>query len=854
MANKSAIESILLSRDGYSEVNKLSKYLSTLIIKNESEANDYETDYSYNNYSAYEASYSKSNSIYVFRYSEKDLQQFFPKDVILKKNLLDPDVINKMILENNRDALSFIEFLQTRFIENYIEYNQYYRQFLGQPKDLEDRIAVPDLDSGIEGDYIALHEIKQKTNPITYEYYFIKRNIETEIEKYPDLDYLKFIESPISPYLLRKSPDFTIFYSNDGLLDEDELVRFKKAYNKARIYVSEQLYCYGMGRRFPIYGNLMLLLILYYTMENYFNLKLEDYSLRKYSRYDIYDILESNGLKNLTKISDLNLLRKIVMQMDELNQYKGTEKVLKMIFKILDDKSVTVKRFNLVKDYRTSLTGELEFDTSKLYKDSVGLKFVEEPIAIDESNKIENAYEKKYTEYDAKTYFDDLWGGIDKNMDETSKRKIKDDIKNKLIQYDFNTLKTKYLSVSKSINMIEKSLDTMNVFYLVLKYHYDYEPIKEGNPFKDETINYSGIEVRGIDLFAAMCYLNNVMNKLDNPWEITLDRNFISSVHLLRSNSVLNSQMQEIKNNEIDIGNPILNKKLGDLFTDEELKTYLTSYNLTSFSSIADVLNDYEKNKEVFNLLKEKMAKEENKLMYEGFLRLENLNKGLYDFRYLFEGETDYRELFKKSNPFLLDYLENLILQSKSPDLPDPSVVLYQPLENLTIKLEEFINKILDGKKYFSFSTEREDERYLNDLKILMNEFLSIFTELYAIEKVIEIDDTPENILKFLYLEISRIIKDKFYDKLSFNYHLIKFLFKDRFKDNISFTEALKILVKGNWMDEISFQYILLDSYIGTSFYDTMSYYYELKSLKYKNVFSSALSYQYKLLDFKHND
>ena len=46
-----AIENLILSREGYSEISKLSRFISTLVIKNEAEAQEYETDFSYTNYS-----------------------------------------------------------------------------------------------------------------------------------------------------------------------------------------------------------------------------------------------------------------------------------------------------------------------------------------------------------------------------------------------------------------------------------------------------------------------------------------------------------------------------------------------------------------------------------------------------------------------------------------------------------------------------------------------------------------------------------------------------------------------------------------------------------------------------------
>lgn len=849
---KSAIESMILSREGYSEINKLCTYLASLVVKNDSEACEYETDYTFNNYSKYEASYQDSRSIYAYTYTEEELELFFSRDTINSKNLRNPDVINELIEYGNTEAISFLEFLQTRFLNNYIEYNQYYRQFMGQPMDMSDRIAVLDLDSGKENDYVAIHEVTQTKYPKTYDYYFIKRNIESIIEEYPDLVYLKFLESPISPYLLRRSPDFTIFYSNDGLLDSDELYRFKRAYNKARIYVSEQLYAIGVARRFPIYGNLVFLLILFYTVNNYFNLKLEDYSLRKYTRYDIYDILESNGLSNLTAIDDLSMLRQIVMQMDELNQYKGTEHVLKIIFKILNDNSIVVKRSTLVKDYRTLNTGDLEFDTSQLYRASVGLKFIDEAIAVSDTNVSNIAAVS--VDYDSKTYFDNMWGGCDDQTPYDSKQKIKAALKNEILKKDFNSLKSKYISISKSINLVEKSADTINILYMVLKYYYDFEEIKEGNPFKDESVTYTGMEGRPIDMFAAFCYLNNVINEVENPWEITHDRNFLSSIHLMRSTSGLLGQLKSIQDTEIDIGDPILNKTIGELiYNEEELKSYLVSYNITNLSTLSDILVQFDQAKSIFDKLKEKINTESNALMNGAFKALYNYNIGTYDFTEVFEGFTDYREFIRKNNPALIDYIEKLIgpvIAGRS----NPIEVISEPLDDLTEVIEAFMNKCLDGEKVFGFSSAREDNRYLSDLKVLLKEYLSIFSELYTVETTIEIDDSPNNYLHFSYFQLSKKYILSWVEKLQFRYTLLKRMFKTAFSDNLSIREKWWILIRGNFEDEVKLKYELVDSYVGTQFFDKINFLYRLLNINVKRYHAKKIGFAYKLIDFKHKN
>ena len=842
-----AVENIILAREGFSEINKLCKYLASLIVKNDAEANDYETEYSFNNYCKYEASYTGAKSIYLYSYTYNDLERFFSADYIHNKNLMDPNVINDLINKNDSKAIAFVQDLETKFISRYTEYNQYYRQFMGIPLDSSDKLYVENIDSDNPDDLIDITKRTLDKYPKTYEYWFVKRNIDILIEEHPDLIYLKFIEAPISPYRLRKLPDYSILYSHDGLLDEDELLRFRKAYNKARIYVTEQLYVTGQAKRYPLYGNLTLLLILYYTVCNYFNAKLEDYSLRRYTRYDIYDILESNGLSNLTKISDLNLLRKIVLNLDELNQYKGTEYALEQIFNLLDDKTITVKRFNLVKEFRTNNEGVLDIDTEKMYINSVGLKLKEVPIIMDKTNTLDSK-NLKYLDYDERTNQDNLWGGIDKYTDDALKSKLKKQLKRDIIKMDFEEVRTKYLSISKAMNIYEKSSDTINMLYLTMKYYYDYFK-SEGNPFTDYELNFQGMTTTPIALFGGICYLTNIINEVEDPWKISPDRNFLFSVFLLRTGSGLNEQIKDIVDTEIDIGNPILKTTIGEILGGKnQVKQYITNFNLNQYSTLTDVFEEYEKNKEIVQNIKDILAKENNPQLYYTFKQLENYNKSVFDFSFMFEGESDMREYLKIKAPQILGYIENL---NQNVDEENYLLTYGTALNAMILKFEDFMNILLKDVNFFSFDSSREDTRYLEDLRILMNEYISIFSELYSVEQVMVLEDAPNNIIKTLFASIGTIFKQDMFVKQDLKWVSRKRKLKDIKKFFIDLKEVVHRKIKDYKKDnvEIIFKLNRMRSYFTVSDKAVIESKESIK--KYKDMYKENINTKFKLVDIK---
>ena len=97
----------------------------------------------------------------------------------------------------------------------------------------------------------------------------------------------------------------------------------------------------------------------------------------------------------------------------------------------------------------------------------------------------------------------------------------------------------------------------------------------------------------------------------------------------------------------------------------------------------------------------------------------------------------------------------------------------YEAIYSLyTRLLERFRDYMIDAtENKISLPTPNSDEEdssleYLNDLKILFNEFLSIYTELHKIEFSQYIDDSPYNRIKLLYQYDKDIIFNDFRDKI----------------------------------------------------------------------------------------
>lgn len=819
-----SLEQAYLSREGHNEITKLINFFKSLIVKNNTEAKEFETSEVLHNYYLYTTAYTDSKNPYDYDWSYSEISKYFSEKTISILNLMTPEGLSNAM--NNKiyttEANAFMNYLQNKTIKNYGEQNQYYRQFMGLPPTNDDIIFVENLDNdknNLDLKMVRIDQLSLETYPNTYEHYFIKNKVNDLIEKYPDLLYLRFINNKYSPYYLRTCPDFTILYCDKTILSTDEYNRFEQAYKRAQNYVNEILYVVGMEDRFPLYANIMYLFILFYTFQIYNNLKLKDYSLTKYTDFDLYDILDSNNLSSLKKLSDKSLIRKVVMHMDILKEYKGSEYILSLLFDLIADNSVTVKRYDLIKEFPVDLTNSLRFDNTKTYDNQVDLKFKEKIIRTAESY-----YSPRTVDYNTLVETDEMWGGTKDIEDDSSKNKIKKELKNKILSMDFSSISTKYISISKSLNIYENSIQTSNILYLIMRYcnnegleQLGYNPLKEDKIKIDDSGNY----VEPMTLFAAICYFQSIICGLENPSKISNDRCILANANIMRSKGGIQSLIKEIENTEIDISTEVLKKPIKEIITNVSINDFLIKYDIEIASSLVNIVNEYGNNEKIMNKLSELILSSDNAEVYEAYHYLYEKNKVDYSFAGAFEGYTDYEDYISSKNPWFFNNKVDVLLSSIE-DWDDRKVLI----ETIGMKINEWLkyfqNYLTDLIKNIYSINLLEGERdldYLEDLKLLLTEFLSIYSELYNMEHVTDVSDQPYNTLKLYYLQIYDILKEDLSNYIGLKIINNRDILHQIYSENmslaekiseellISYSEELKILIETNY-DKLAEEYV----------------------------------------------
>ena len=175
-----AVENYFLSREGRILSSKILKFMRSLIIKIDREANEEETKETYLKWLNYKYAYEGTDDIYAYDYTLEDcLNAGLNKIVVENKKLLNKDEAYKHQINKDPDLILLLKYLRKERVRTYVEDNTYYRQFLGIPRPGQEiKISNKDKVNDTDPDFVYLHEVKIDTYPNTYEYIYINGLIE----------------------------------------------------------------------------------------------------------------------------------------------------------------------------------------------------------------------------------------------------------------------------------------------------------------------------------------------------------------------------------------------------------------------------------------------------------------------------------------------------------------------------------------------------------------------------------------------------------------------------------------------------------------------------------------------------
>ena len=181
-----SFESVYRSKTGVTELNKVASMIGSLVIKNQYEAQLYETSESLSNYIKYHGAYTKTDSFADYSLDERREYNELVHVVMnsLHGNRYDYSLAKLNTLCESRsstlnerlklkdlitiDYLIALRYCRTKY---YDEKNSYYRQFLGKPEPNDEKIYVLNMDAGDNG-YVKVDDLN--TPPIKDLVYYTK--------------------------------------------------------------------------------------------------------------------------------------------------------------------------------------------------------------------------------------------------------------------------------------------------------------------------------------------------------------------------------------------------------------------------------------------------------------------------------------------------------------------------------------------------------------------------------------------------------------------------------------------------------------------------------------------------------
>ena len=247
---------------------------------------------------------------------------------------------------------------------------------------------------------------------------------------------------------------------------------------------------------------------------------------------------------------------------------------------------------------------------------------------------------------------DDTWGATH-GISSVEKEAIKTSMKEELLKASFSTILTKYIGISKIIDMYMKTIDSNDKLGLL----YQANEAK-GNFLKDDTIVFNGIEVHAISLYAAWCLMYSTLNGMTDPDYIVKDVSTIEGIMKLRKTSNLENDARDLYNVVIDLGNGY-NKTLGDYLSMEEIRSYLVKYNYDASTPIETIISQYDENFKIINAIKEKLNKQSNYDDYVVWETILNANYTSTHINRLFGSATTYSGFIKQNDQEFYKYLES---------------------------------------------------------------------------------------------------------------------------------------------------------------------------------------------------
>ena len=380
-------------------------------------------------------------------FSESVLRQSGLVGMPLARALIDKNNIP----ENLRNTV--VKNACTEFIENYEDQNDYYRMLTGLPPVGYENIYVTDWEPPEEVVIdlsIPIHEMGPDAIAILKTYGVLDDMYE---EDRSNRAYLKYLDRNIDPYAARKARPFSVLYI--PTIDSDEIEKEYRDRLDVNIdYVLKVIYSEAYKYDSDYYDNIMAIFIVLNAMTDVIS-RVQEFIARKevFDLRTVQYIFESYGVDYFPEIP-LRYQISMVKNLHTLLKYKSTSRCMVDICSIFGMDNIQIFKYYLLRQRNVNkTTGEYSF-TGDVEQD-FDLKFVKIPIDEPMDEYIRDP--ANYMDYDEVVDGDPTWnGGLEHDY-----------VKRQHLEFNFNYVRTKYLSID-SIYDIAKMSAQQSYFFNML--------------------------------------------------------------------------------------------------------------------------------------------------------------------------------------------------------------------------------------------------------------------------------------------------------------------------------------------------------------------------------------------------
>lgn len=769
-----------------------------IVLKNEQEADRYETLESARNATRYIAAKEGNAGLELFEITEDILIKFNVPIKLRKEALANPKSLPNMY----KNAI--LKYFVDDMLNNYNEMNNYYRRLMGIPNIGELGDKIPDsfyIDTEYKLDRSKyIHDMTIEEQDIV-RYLGISDKLLAEDS---NKKYLKYIGSKrMNSYDLRKAENFQVLYIPSAI-PQEILTRLKDKLEKNRIYTINTLYSDAFRLDSDYFDNFIMILIVVQALLDIMA-ELPDFIIKM----DIFDIrtvkliFESNGIDYFPEIPFKYQLS-MIKNLNTLKKYKSSKTGIVDICSLFGFENITVFKYYLFKDRRKDSSGDYANEWIKnddgTYTEDLNanyeLKFLKVPLNDNPDDYIHD--NNAYKDYDEITLNDPYWDGY---MDH-------EEVKRDIIQDEFNYDQSKYRSV-ESINSLTKSSFQMLYFYNMI--------FNDLN-FADSLLMnlYCVDPLAKFRLTDVLCYIYalayssyGVKDKImDTQTKILSVSGFNFKVNMQELSTYVHNKGFTLE----ELGASGYKIPQGQILTFNQLMEIFTN-NTKIYDHIAEQLI-YAPNKKIYDIYK---------YLYDSLFVHETTNK----FFTMANGKvaTSYTEFLSSRSSILYKSL----LEIKAMEDPDSKAEKVTKMIGDSIYIIEQYLESDDFKYLFSNLPTQSAESIIKYVYKVLNFFKSFKVQIYDINIIYRFDDKLQNKINII-------------DQILFTYNytksdIIKVL--DHIKGlNINFTKEDRYNIIDKLFLDISFD---IDKYLN-------------ENITNKDEFKYLLCHLFKTDNFTIND